>query len=682
MAGGAHSGWRRALASNQGTMVALVLILWLTVGGILQLLVQYESIREEVSQMEIAQLRDGFRTLDAMIALSNTIERAARSGALTPDARQAVQAGVDTLIIQSKAFNASNALEVAPYTDGVRAAFVDVISLGDRALAREGADIAQLRDEAQAAIGTAKRALLVYFDAIHGKEVAAALAQNQTLRTVTLSAVALLLVFCAIAFGTVVLFRAEVAARRREQVAEQRARFLAYYDPLTKLANRTLFNDTAQSRLAHDEPVLIALIDLDEFKAINDTLGHAAGDMVLRSVAERIGAVVGDVGGVAARLGGDEFAAILPHLGSRARVEALCQTLLQQVAEPVVIDGSVITPGASVGVSGLMPLEEGSAPSLSHLLHQADFALYASKRAGRGRYTLFDIEIRADYEARRLVQDALLPALAAEEFFCLFQPQVDLSSGRVFGMEALVRWQRDGTVLTPPRFLPIAEETGAILQIDDYVLRHATRAAARWNALAAQPLSVAVNLSALNFQSEAVVGRVADALAASGLSPQLLTLEMTETVLIEDWKKVSSILAQLHTLGVRISLDDFGTGYSSLGYLRKLEVDEVKIDRSFVQEIERSSETRFILDAVADIARGLDMQILVEGLESAEQVSIVQAFGCDAGQGFHFSPLLGQEDLERRLAAAGVIHVNQAGLRDANGRRPLTAVTQGEGGSG
>ena len=658
-------------------MVALVVIFWLTIGGILELALQYQNIRAEVSRMDIAKLRSGFQTLDAMMVLADAIDIAAREGMLEETERRRIRAQVENLLQHSKRFNATNAGDDAPHVLAVRKAFVDVLEIGETALARDTVDIQALDLRASQAIFRAKRALLIYFDEIHSEEIAATRAQNRALSLVTLSAAFLLLVFFSIAFGAVMLFRSELSARLRQQAAERRARFLAYFDPLTELANRTMFHDIAETQLAREEPLLIALLDLDEFKSVNDTLGHAAGDQLLKVVATRISEVVSGVGGTAARLGGDEFAAILPHLGSRARVEAVCDALMSRIREPVEIDGNILTPSASIGLSGLMHPTDEPANALSSLLHQADFAMYASKRDGRGRYTLFDQSIWQAYNARRMVRDALPEALENDNFFLLYQPQVDLASGRVFGLEAFVRWRHEGQVLEPSTFLPIAEESGIVLKIDEFVLRQATRQAVQWNKVASEPISVSVNLSSVHFQNDEVVHRVAEALAHSGLEPNLLTLEMTETVLIDDWKRVSIILAQLHTLGVRIALDDFGTGYSSIGYLRQLDVDEVKIDKGFVSEVETSGETRFLLDAVTDIARGLNMRILVEGLETAAQLAIVKGFGCAAGQGFYFSRLLTVHEIDSRLAATGRILVTPSGLKSVDAGSEHSAAGSG-----
>ncbi len=431
------------------------------------------------------------------------------------------------------------------------------------------------------------------------------------------------------------LLRREVMARKARDKAERRADHLAYFDPVTGLANRVQFQDRVDAFLAPGAKGALIIIDLDGFKEINDRHGHVVGDHVLKHVGRCIRAEAEANLGIAARLGGDEFAVFL-ETDSTAFLKTFCLALISECARPIQFGEDRVTPGISVGLATTTQLSAAEAPRFDDLMRVSDFALYASKSAGRGRYTLYDSELeRAFKERRRLMKD-LPRAILQGELVVFLQPKVDLQTARVKGFEALVRWRRDGTILPPGDFIQIAEESGRIIDIDRYVLDTAVEIIANWNRRYSTDFSVSVNLSGLHFRRAESLSFVIDALQRHSLPPELLTLEITETVQLANWEQVGQSVAELRSRGCRISIDDFGTGYSSLAYLRTISADELKTDKSLIAEIETSGESQFILDAVLDLARSLRLEVVVEGIERLEQRDILCRLGCSDGQGFLF----------------------------------------------
>ncbi|MGI9394069.1 MAG: putative bifunctional diguanylate cyclase/phosphodiesterase, partial [Boseongicola sp.] len=431
------------------------------------------------------------------------------------------------------------------------------------------------------------------------------------------------------------LLRGEVMARKARDKAERRADHLAYFDPVTGLANRVQFQDRVDDFLAPGAKGALILIDLDGFKDINDRHGHVVGDNVLKYVGRCIRAEAEANLGIAARLGGDEFAVFLES-DSTAFLKTFCMSLISECSRPFQFGDERVSPGISVGLATTTQLSAIDTPRFEDLMRVSDFALYASKSAGRGRYTLYDSELeRAFKERRRLMKD-LPRAILQGELEVYLQPKVDLQSGRVKGFEALVRWKRDGEILPPADFIQIAEESGRIVDIDRFVLDTAVEIIAAWNRRYSTDFSVSVNLSGLHFRRAQSLSFVHDALLRHGLPPELLTLEITETVQLANWEQVGESVAELRDRGCRISIDDFGTGYSSLAYLRTISADELKIDKSLIAEIETSGESQFILDAVLDLARSLGLEVVVEGVERPEQREILCKLGCTNGQGFLF----------------------------------------------
>ncbi|WP_369059435.1 EAL domain-containing protein [Caulobacter sp. 73W] len=409
---------------------------------------------------------------------------------------------------------------------------------------------------------------------------------------------------------------------------------LAHYDPLTGLPNRVLFHKQLREALARaaraDGDVAVLLIDLDRFKTVNDTLGHAVGDELLRAAAQRLRSCVRE-GDTVARMGGDEFAIVQNGLTSPDDARHLAARVVATMNTPLDLQGHNVVASASVGVA-LAPLD-GRDPD--ELLKKADMAMYRVKGDGRRGYHFFEPAMDELLQSRRRLELDLREALELGQFELFYQPLYDLEHERVTGCEALLRWRHpERGLVSPGDFIPLAEEIGLILPMGEWVLRRACAEAARWP----QGVSLAVNLSPIQFRDRRLLDTVKGALDASGLSPQRLQLEITESVLLADNAANLDLLHDLRKLGVRISMDDFGTGYSSLSYLRSFPFDKIKIDQTFVRDIPRDADALAIIRAVADLGERLGIVTTAEGVETAEQFDELRRQGCREIQGYLISP--------------------------------------------
>ncbi|HXP38091.1 MAG TPA: EAL domain-containing protein [Solirubrobacteraceae bacterium] len=424
----------------------------------------------------------------------------------------------------------------------------------------------------------------------------------------------------------------------------------ALHDVLTGLPNRVLALDRAGQMLARAQreqsPIAALYVDLDGFKHVNDTFGHAAGDELLRTVAARLKTVIRH-GDTAARFGGDEFVVLLDASSFDVGPELIAERLLEALRSPYELDGMHgrrLTLSASVGIA----LAAGG--TADELLCSADLALYRAKRDGRDRYVLFESSMQSAASARLTLEMDLAEALANDELFLEYQPTFDLRSEQIAGLEALIRWRHPARgVISPGEFVPIAEESGLIIPIGRWVLEQACRQAAAW-ARDGCGIGVAVNVSARQLDADELIDDVAKALADSGLAPSALTLEITETALMRNAEEGVVRLTRLKQLGVRIAIDDFGTGYSSLAYLRQFPADSLKIDRSFVAGVATSRESAALIDTLVQLGRSLRIETLAEGIEDREQLRALQYADCDLGQGFLFSRPLSVEAVGRLLA--------------------------------
>jgi diguanylate cyclase (GGDEF)-like protein/PAS domain S-box-containing protein len=415
-----------------------------------------------------------------------------------------------------------------------------------------------------------------------------------------------------------------------EKLATQsRIEFLAHHDTLTGLSNRLHFNvrfaEELETAARNGRSLAVLCVDLDRFKAVNDTHGHHGGDALLRATADRIARFLKG-GGAAARLGGDEFVAILP-CDAATDVEAAARALSEELARPVTFEGRLIATSASIGLAAFPA--DGDEPEA--LMRAADLALYRSKQGGRGGVCRYDGELAETTRRRQRLQLDLIRAIAEETLSLVYQPQAVCQTGAVSGFEALLRWQHPEFGAIPPTtFVGIAEETNLVVALGDWVLRTACAEAARWP----RPLEVAVNISPVQIMSDNLPERVAAILKATGLDPRRLELEITENVLIRDIDRAQAELERLKALGVRIAMDDFGTGYSSLAYLQRIAFDRLKIDRAFIANLEDSRQARTIVRAAVSLARGLGLPVLAEGVETEGQLALLRSERCDGVQGY------------------------------------------------
>ncbi len=447
--------------------------------------------------------------------------------------------------------------------------------------------------------------------------------------------------------------------------AEKRIEFLAYHDTLTGLPNHRLLQErfaqvAAQSLNAEGRAALL-LLDLDNFKGINDSLGHASGDALLREVARRLRAKARDVD-VVSRQGGDEFYVLMPGLRHTDDVALLATLLMACLQEPVILNGQEIATSASMGVA-IFP-DDGS--DLETLRKKADVAMYQAKQAGRNTYRFFDAAMNAEASEHLSLRNGLHRAQERGELALHYQPQFDLSSGAVIGVEALLRWRHPERGLIPPaRFIPVAEDSGLIEPIGVWVLSEACRQAVAWQRAGLPGLTMAVNLSAVQFKRGDVEQSVLRALEESGLSPQLLELELTESILIQNAEGVLASLKRLKQIGVKLSIDDFGTGYSSLSYLKRFDIDKLKIDQSFVRDLGKDEDDAAIVRAVIQMAHSLSLKTIAEGVETGEMLDSLCRYGCDEAQGYHFArpmPATEMTEFLRRVVAQPVCTpLNQTG---------------------
>ncbi|WP_456719706.1 MULTISPECIES: bifunctional diguanylate cyclase/phosphodiesterase [unclassified Bradyrhizobium] len=435
----------------------------------------------------------------------------------------------------------------------------------------------------------------------------------------------------------------DVTEQRR---SEAKITHMAQHDALTDLPNRVLLKEWMEQALSGARcggpSLAVLMLDLDRFKDVNDTLGHPAGDALLKSVASRLRRCVSDTT-LVARLGGDEFAVIDYVTDPVAEAGVLAERIRKALSEPIDLGDHRVTTTTSIGIA----IAPRDGTDSDEVLRSADLALYSAKSGGRGSFRFFEPELDRLLQTRRSLERDMRGALANGEFELHYQPFINVASGETSGFEALLRWHHPqrGTV-SPAQFIPLAEETGLIVPLGEWVLRTACAEAAKWP----DDLKIAINLSPVQFRSPELVPVIVHALASSGVSPDRLELEVTETAIIQDSEAVFAALSQLHDLGVRIALDDFGTGYSSLSFLQKFPFDKVKIDRSFVSELAGATdESRRIARAVVRFAVSLGKTTTAEGVETREQLDILRADACVEVQGFHFSPAVQSEKVAQMI---------------------------------
>jgi diguanylate cyclase (GGDEF)-like protein len=422
--------------------------------------------------------------------------------------------------------------------------------------------------------------------------------------------------------------------------ANARLQHLATHDALTELPNRLLLDDRLSQAIAYAErragQIAVLVIDLDRFKMINDSLGHQGGDELLKAVASRLHATLRK-SDTLARAGGDEFVLIADEIDGVADAEMVAQRVIGCFAQPFNILTIDIHAVASIGIS-VCPSDGATA---AELLVHADAAMYHSKKIGGNAFSFFKPSMNVFGQQRLELENGLRRALAKGEFELHYQPKVDVGSGRISSTEALIRWRHPERGMVPPGdFIPLAEETGLILQIGEWVLREACKQARKWQVSGTPPVRVAINMSAQQFRQKNLVSVVQSALADANLEPTYLEIELTESAVMHNAGASAAILEQLSRIGVHISIDDFGTGYSSLSYLRRFPLDKLKIDRSFIKDVVANAEDAAIVHAIISLAHSLKLKVIAEGVETEQQLDFLRSLGCDQYQGFFCSPAI------------------------------------------
>lgn len=474
------------------------------------------------------------------------------------------------------------------------------------------------------------------------------------------------------AFNNFLGFRGAGSDLTEKRRSEQHATRLAHFDSLTGLANRFQMSQTLEKILsapkADHRDCAVFLLDLDRFKQVNDTMGHPAGDALLKQVAQRLQRTVGEAGRVG-RLGGDEFKVILPGRVARDKLAQLATSIIENLSQPYSIEGARVVIGASVGIA----TAPDDGVTSEAIIRNADLALYAAKGRGRGVYHFYDEELHADAEERRQLEHDLRDALAHGGLELYYQPSVALSHQKITGFEALLRWNHPTLGrLSPAKFVEVAEDTGLIAQIGEWALRTACHDLARWP----DNVRVAVNVSPLQFANPALPSIITHALAAAGVDPARLELEITESVFLNDSDNTDAMFTALKRIGVRLALDDFGTGYSSLGYLKKAPFDKIKIDQSFVRGATMpGSRNGAIIASIVSLAAALGMETTAEGVETLDELDLVRQLGCSHVQGYIFSKPLPRDEADMRLSEGGVVEARGPRSARAPRRTMLRKVT-------
>lgn len=450
-----------------------------------------------------------------------------------------------------------------------------------------------------------------------------------------------------------------VMERRR---SEEKLIYDATHDPLTGLPNRLLFMDrldraVSVRKLRSDFRFAVLFIDLDRFKLVNDSLGHAAGDTLLMEIARRLKALLSEseaYGSIAtlARLGGDEFTILLEELRHDGIAMDVADRVQEALKQPIEIEGQEVYSSASIGIAS----SETRPVSAAEIMRDSDLAMYRAKSEGRARVEIFDPSLHAIAKNRLAVESDLRAALRKKEFLLHYQPIVDLQSGRIIGFEALVRWQRNGVLVPPSDFIGIAEDTGIIVFLGNWILREALSTLAKWQKADERnaALTISINVSPRQFHQPDFLENVIDALTTSGVPAQTVRLEITESVTILDTGRTIEILQSLRSLGVRVSIDDFGTGYSSLSYIHQLPIDTLKIDRSFVTALQQKTGGREIIRTILALAQSMHMDVVAEGTETESHVEQLRQMGCGYAQGYFFSRPLDEMAAGALLPSAGV----------------------------
>lgn len=440
----------------------------------------------------------------------------------------------------------------------------------------------------------------------------------------------------------------DISERKRN---EETIRNLAFFDALTGLPNRSLFNDRLRQELAkarrHNQLLVVMFIDLDRFKVINDTFGHNTGDLFLQALAARLKGIVRE-GDTVGRLGGDEFIFLFPDINHIEDADAIVRKIIERLSEVFVLNGKELYITASIGIS-VFP---DSGDDVETLVKNADTAMYYAKEQGRNNYQFYTPSISATTAEKLRLESSLRKALQQDELVLHYQPQVDLVNGKIIGAEVLLRWQNDDYGLMPPgRFIPLAEETGLIQSIGEWLLRSACIQTKNWQEAGLPPILMSVNVSMHQFKEKSFIKTLKNILHETNLDPQYLLLEITESALMLNTDLTISMLKELKSFGIHIAIDDFGTGYSSLSYLKYLPLSKVKLDQSFVHSVTLNPNDEAICRAIIAMAHSMSLKVVAEGVEKTDQLSFLRSHKCDEAQGFLFSKPVPAEDFMNLLTA-------------------------------
>ena len=439
------------------------------------------------------------------------------------------------------------------------------------------------------------------------------------------------------------LARAIRYAIERKRV-ERRLTFLAECDALTGLANRAVFHSRLADAIAqahrNNSVMAVLLLDLDQFKDVNDTLGHPVGDLLIQQAAKRLSQCT-RASDTVARLGGDEFAVVATNLAQTEDITVLARKISEALAEPFDLDGNQISTSASIGIT-VYPLDNGDP---HQILKHADLALYQAKRTSRGSFHYYDAELNAQAQQRKWLENQMRTALESQQFILYYQPKVNIVGGEVVGAEVLLRWRHpEQGMVGPDQFIPIAESTGLIVPLGEWVVREASKQCVAWRRQGLPPIPLAINVSAVQFRRSELVESIAEIIEETQIDPNWLELEITESMIMDRADPMMALLHRLHEIGIRLAIDDFGTGHSSLSYLRRFSVDTLKIDRSFVRNVENDADDATIAKAIISLGKSLNLRVIAEGVETERQLDFLREHGCEEAQGFFFSRPVSADD--------------------------------------
>jgi len=646
--------------------ISRIAYVWGILGIIVAIALATFAVNENRSQARLAELsvneqyvREAYMTLSDLQRIQSAFMEIHAAEQLTPQLEVDLSRANDMLYVRAQSIERHAKGQIKDRIDGLALDLKNLIAVVDRELASDG--LHRTSRDVMQAMETARANTIQLIDELRRLHFAIMKSHDDAAQLRNAVFLASSVLFGVLATGLLIMLRREIELRRRREKAEKRADFLAYHDPLTHLMNRAQFTEKVSAALADHPASSFIMVDLDQFKWINDTLGHEAGDKVLCVVADRLRVACAPLDGYAARLGGDEFALWLPT-DAPATIRVFCRALLDAFETPLRYEATWINARVSLGVAMARRPEQKSALGFDTVMKHADFALYMSKERGRGTYTLYDAHLEDQYEERAELLADLNQCVDAGNIDFHLQPKVDMPSGQPYGFEALARWYRKGVLVPPDIFIRRAEEAGFVNKIDFIVLDKAVREVAAWNTAHGTAFQVSINVSALHLVGTIIVDYVKSILRRYSFPAHLLTLEITETVELKSWEKVGENLKRLRELGCRVAIDDFGIGYSSLAYLRYVEADEIKIDKSLTWQIDESDQARFIISSVLELAHTfLGFEVIVEGIEGEAQAEQLRQMGCRKAQGYFY----GKPGEPKAVLQAATRHQQEAALAEA-----------------